>query len=119
MSQVASPNGNHYDASQPLFDSVEKSWSWVGSADMQEDLWYEFNEVAVFRHNRTGDLLAAWDTGCSCPIPFEETVVNDGTFLASLKDFDEYIDEILPGDRGPHVTDQVVALRKQVEVLLG
>lgn len=33
---------------------------------------YEFSLVCVWRENATGKLWGATDSGCSCPVPFED-----------------------------------------------
>lgn len=38
------------------------SHDWAGS--------YEFDQVVVWRNSTTGELRAAYDSGCSCPTPF-------------------------------------------------
>src|SRR3546814_2503386 len=95
---------------------------------MDGNLSYEFNEVKVFQHKFHGGLLIAQDSGCSCPSPFENAVVDEGKFLNSLADFDafvaehEQIDTVWNEDytqstdrRHPRVVDQVAALRKILE----
>ena len=37
---------------------------------------YEFDEVIIFR-NENGQLLAGHDSGCSCPIPWDDITVSD------------------------------------------
>src|SRR3546814_14464510 len=60
---------------------------------MDGNLSYEFNEVKVFQHKFHGGLLIAQDSGCSCPSPFENAVVDEGKFLNSLADFDAFVAE--------------------------
>lgn len=43
----------------------------VASID-EDGLCYEFNTLIVWRHIQTGRLFWAQDSGCSCPIPFED-----------------------------------------------
>ena len=45
---------------------------------------YEFDVRCIWREKSTGKLLTARDSGCSCPLPFE-----DYTSLATLEDFSE------------------------------
>lgn len=33
---------------------------------------YSFNTIVVWKHNETGKLYWAQDSGCSCPSPFED-----------------------------------------------
>lgn len=133
---VQSPSGNIYSLDEKLTanywseKSEQSPWKWVGGADMDGDLSYEFNEVAVYHHETTNDLLIAHDSGCSCPTPFEDHTVANGTFITSLVEFDEYVDdsvvypynwtdEPVKPKLHPHVVDDVAALRKKVEELLG
>src|SRR3546814_14706283 len=101
----------------------------VCSSDL--NLSYEFNEVKVFQHKFHGGLIIAADSGCSCPSPFENAVVDEGKFLNSLADFDafvaehEQIDTVWNEDytqstdrRPPPVVDQVAAPRKILEPLI-
>lgn len=39
------------------------------------ELSYEFDQFLILRDPRTGEYLWASDSGCSCPIPFEDTTV--------------------------------------------
>lgn len=126
--------GFSYPAQQPLADNYggeTEAWAQIGSADMDGNLSYEFNEVKVFQHKFHGGLLIAQDSGCSCPSPFENAVVDEGKFLNSLADFDafvaehEQIDTVWNEDytestdrRHPSVVDQVTALRKLLEPLI-
>ena len=119
------------------YSDEETPWKWVGDADMRGNLSYEFEEVAVFQHEDSKDLLIAFDSGCSCPQEFGDHTDSDGEFITSLVQFDAYVaehesmqddwsynpdteDYEKPVDptRYPDVVDQVVALRKRVESLL-
>lgn len=126
--------GFEYPAQQPLADNYggeNEVWKQIGSADMDGNLSYEFNEVRVFQHKFHGGLLIAQDSGCSCPSPFEDTVVKDGKFLNSLADFDAFVVEheqiqtvwnedysASEDKRHPSVVDQVTRLRKTIEPLI-
>lgn len=48
---------------------------------------YEFDQTAVFESKETGMLFYADDTGCSCPIPFENTTFDDLTPITRLQDW--------------------------------
>lgn len=121
--------GFTYPAQLPLSTS---DWNEIGTADLDGDLYYEFNEVRVFQHKLHGGLLIAQDSGCSCPTPFEDAVVDSGRFLNSLVDFDAFVAEhevtvtvwneehtISTQQRSPSVVDQVTRLRQSVEELIG
>jgi hypothetical protein len=140
---VTSPSGHVYPADQRLTsdyywdeEAPKSPWTWVGSSDMDGNLSYSFDEVTVFQHKDSKDILIAHDTGCSCPTPFEDATVSDGEFITSLKDFDAFVAEnetldlhigydssgvyveLSEPTRYPDVVDQVVALRKKIEDLL-
>lgn len=55
---------------------VEKHLEYVGGVDLDSEP-YEFWEIGVWRRKETGQLLWAEDSGCSCPIPFEGTLVSE------------------------------------------
>lgn len=117
-------------------DDEPSNWESIGGADVRGDLSYEFDEVQVFKHKVTGQLLIAHDSGCSCPSPFEDTTVRDGRFIHRLKDFDDFVANVESYERGfwdsdsrryvehgevvrhPEVVDQVTRLRKTVEAAL-
>lgn len=128
---VESPAGHFYPAFMKVtsnYWNTEKTpWVWVGASDLRGDLSYEFDEAYVWQHEDTGDVIIGADSGCSCPQPFEDTTLQDVEFIASLVDFDKFIEENEsltyswsdnPSERYPEVVDQVVALRKKVETLL-
>lgn len=56
-------------------DNVYYSPEKYGLTPVGEIEWdgesYQFNITAVWRHQETGDLYYADDSGCSCPAPFE------------------------------------------------
>lgn len=130
---ITSPAGHIYPADMNITtnywnDEVDDSpWRWVGGTNLRGDLSYEFDEASVWQHEDTRDLIIAADSGCSCPTPFEDLELKGATFVASLVDFDKFIEENEkhtyswddnPGERYPEVIDQVTALRKKVEELL-
>jgi hypothetical protein len=50
---------------------------------------YSFDTVAVWRHTPTGDLYWAYDSGCSCPSPFENYTSLDKLEKLSSDNFSE------------------------------
>lgn len=46
-------------------------------ADLDVAGVYEFDEVIVWRRKADGTLWGAHDSGCSCPIPFDDIGVDD------------------------------------------
>lgn len=56
-----------------VYNSPEKhDLEIFGSFDNRDDLFYEFDMTVVFRDLRTGLFYVASDSGCSCPMPFED-----------------------------------------------
>ena len=90
---------------------------------------YEFDLTAVFQHKPTGRLFLAHDSGCSCPIPFEDMTEEDATEITRLYDFDRIVQERLELLKeesdwrgGPEAVaatvDQIASLRNVVEKAL-
>lgn len=61
----------------PYHDPAKFGLAMVGSIDFRDA--YEFDIVAVFR-DQQGRLGYLIDSGCSCPMPFEDKGVNDLTY---------------------------------------
>ena len=61
---------------------------WAGS--------YEFGMLVVWRNKQSGELRAASDSGCSCPIPFEdlEYDLSDATLITEVDDLRPLLEEI-------------------------
>lgn len=57
----------------------------VGQVDLDNEP-YQFDLLAVWRDCETGEYLYAFDAGCSCPSPFEDTAVVDMTRVRSAYD---------------------------------
>lgn len=63
---------------------------------------YSFDIVAVWRDNETGRLFGAFDSGCSCPSPFEDfSRLEDMTPIRSVADAARLIEENIY-DRNVH-----------------
>lgn len=59
---------------------------------------YEFSKVMLWRDHR-GDLWAAFDSGCSCPTPFEDhSFPTDFTQVRAASDVDPLLRETVGGD---------------------
>jgi|SRR5882724_383457 len=53
----------------------------------QPDMCYEYNTFIVLKHNGSGRIFFAHDSGCSCPTPFEDyhfSVTEDGIISTNL-----------------------------------
>lgn len=48
--------------SPPEGTEILADYDWAGD--------YEFSKVVIWRRKETGELRAAYDSGCSCPTPF-------------------------------------------------
>jgi hypothetical protein len=51
---------------------------------------YEFDTIVIWRRNYDGRHVIAHDSGCSCPIPFENTGIEDLTVVRSRADVADY-----------------------------
>jgi hypothetical protein len=82
----------------------------VGTAEREPD--WDFSILLVVKDKKTGKLFAGYDSGCSCPTPFED--------YHSLEDFDlitdtKQLDEL----GGPYVSkDELLTLKRKVHKLL-
>lgn len=68
-----------------VFDNPEKHGLTVVATIEAENLSYEFDIIAVWKHTETGKLYWAYDSGCSCPLPFENfTTISSLTPLKNI-----------------------------------
>jgi hypothetical protein len=71
-----------------VYSNPEKfGLSLLGSVDIAGD--YEFDMVAVWQRNSDGALFFDYDSGCSCPSPFEE--VKDVESLQPMSDVTAFV----------------------------
>ena len=64
-------------------------------AEVEREASYDFDMVVVFRHEETGALYWAADSGCSCPAPFEDyTSVDSLTRLTDIEQLTTPLDNI-------------------------
>ena len=71
-------------------------------ATVEESLGWEFDRFLMLR-DRTGEYLWASDSGCSCPVPFEDIGVNDmarGSAQDCLNDLKVWAESQDRGGRG-------------------
>lgn len=52
---------------------------------------YEFDYTVVWRRAADGSLFYGEDSGCSCPLPFEQDGADDVTPISSLDDFQAHL----------------------------
>lgn len=97
---------NHGLETVAEFEAYEPDWS--------------FDVLVVWRETATGKFYAAADSGCSCPVPFEDhTFPTDFTAVRSWADVKQLLDSEFPRDgsyrpRKPHNT-----FRQQVKRVMG
>jgi hypothetical protein len=79
----------------PYYDTNNKP-NEVGLVKLGEldeaDLSYEYNTLLVVKHEPTGRIFYATDSGCSCPTPFEDYHFSDpdNTNLEEIKVGDSF-----------------------------
>lgn len=75
-------------------------------AAVDPSLCYEFDSLVFFQDKRTGELYAARDSGCSCPMPFELTKREDLegplTKNQAYDLIDEHASRFTPSEYDPH-----------------
>jgi hypothetical protein len=83
------------DKMNPYYDTNDKP-NEVGLVKLGEldeaDLYYEYNTLLVVKHEPTGRIFYATDSGCSCPTPFEDYHFSDPakTNLEEIKTGDSF-----------------------------
>lgn len=71
---------------------------------------YDFNTIMVWKHEQTGRVYWAQDSGCSCPSPFED--------FNGIADLTEITDETFADFHGSAFSvDKVDLVRKASEAL--
>lgn len=80
---------SYYDYALNPYSSPEKmDLQIVADLELSEPD-YSFDTVIVWRHTPTGQLYWAHDSGCSCPIPFEDYTSLDKLDKLSSDNYDE------------------------------
>lgn len=80
---------------------------------------WSFDYFVVWKHDETGKIYYAQDSGCSCPSPFEDyTSLSDATEVISMHDFIEvvadYYDSLAPWDyEGDRITWHTLEISDQ------
>ena len=75
-----------------LYDPAQYGVEIVASLDPEDA--YQFHTLLVVKSIETGELYAAFDSGCSCPMPFEDTKFpSDFVHIRELRDLDAQINE--------------------------
>jgi hypothetical protein len=65
-------------------------WELVGAS-------YEFDMVKIIKNDETGQYLWAHDSGCSCPVPWEDTRIED--FQPLKETWDSFVRALGEGSR--------------------
>lgn len=74
---------------------------------------YSFNDLIIWRRKEDGKLLYQTDSGCSCPMPFENIGIDDLIVINSIEQLDRAIEEY----RGDSSGEQCCTLDRKKEVL--
>lgn len=109
-------NGHSYPADALVME--DENWQWVATAQMRSGLSDEFDEVTVYQHRETGQLAAAHDRGCSCPMPFDHITVGELRFIDSLQNYDDFTDKHVEDPMSGYVADSIYAARQRVDRIL-
>ena len=76
---------------------IDKHLEQIGDVDTREPD-YSFDIIRVWVRKETGTILWAFDSGCSCPAPFEDAKVSDLLELpASSERVIELLDDVSLG----------------------
>ena len=80
-------NGDHYFENNPYYSPEKCGLEIVGTAEKEPD--WDFSIVLVVKDKKSGKLFAAHDSGCSCPVPFENhRSLADFTLITDPKQLD-------------------------------
>jgi len=111
----------HEDIIRDLGDTkVDEYWSrrkdavifeQIGEAELEFESW-QFHLVGVWRHIESGLLFYGYDSGCSCPSPWEATKLSHLQPLRSYQDWLDVQSELL----GP-TPEELKAQREQGELV--
>lgn len=101
----------------PYYNPQDLGLEVLGDADVAGD--YEFDMVVVWRDPQSGELFAAYDSGCSCPTPFSDLTRAGMKPIRAVEDLDSLIDELRYDKPSPHADSPVVgALKSKVREAL-
>ena len=117
MSRVFAPEDYEslYDYN-PLDSPAKCGLEIVAMLDTDEA--YEFDILLVVRDIETGDIYAGYDSGCSCPTPFEDfTDLGKFVPIRTEDDFTRLVREHQSDYRGWNPSDVLDAYRKVREAL--
>lgn len=98
----------------PYYNPEEHGLRIVGAVEFSSGA-YEFDTFVVWQDMEDGKLLYAADSGCSCPIPFQDVAFVEATWAEIDAALIERIDDI--ADRGWHygpAVDHLTAARGEL-----
>ena len=84
-------------------------------ADLEAGGGYDFDTVLVVRTLCCGKVYAAHDSGCSCPVPFEDTKFP--TDFVEVRNLDDLLPLIAQQSGGPSLTEKLDFLNKVQAVI--
>jgi hypothetical protein len=100
-----------------VYDSPEKFGLKIIDQLDERDLSYMFNMVVAWKHEESGKVYVARDSGCSCPSPFEDCTSLDKLDEITKESFEELRKELLSEDEGFNIAD-VKGFLNEVEAAL-
>lgn len=88
-------------------------------AAVEADMSYEFDIMVCFQCVKTGSLWLAHDSGCSCPIPFED-VKSFASFspLREERAIERFVDQYTKSDYVEYKPAEVAEFRRKCRAAL-
>ncbi len=103
----------------PYYDPEKSGLVKVGELD-EAELSYEYNTLVVWRHEPSGRVFYARDSGCSCPTPFEDYTFSgpDDTNLTPITIGDSFASFTREVEDFPATQDEREGLIQSVRQLM-
>lgn len=101
MTEITWTNGMPSEFGYDRYESGAYDTPPPGTEILVEYDWaddYEFNMIVVWRLIETGELRAAFDTGCSCPQPFAGLTWYEMLPIKKVADLDQLFQQTEVGD---------------------
>lgn len=70
-------------------DPQPTGYTRIAEVEWRDESW-QFDLTRVYRHD-SGGIFYAEDTGCSCPIPFEGTTVDELKQITRMQDWYDHV----------------------------
>jgi hypothetical protein len=101
-------------------DEVKTDYEMVTEIDISSG-HYEFSLYRFYRKVSTDELFYAFDSGCSCPTPFEDLMSDALTPVTSLQHFYAVLDDIRSDEynSNPRLEDDIIDATKDVMKFFG